>query len=223
MSDTTMGEASNSIQVPKQQKTQSLKPKSSHKKLSRLPDTHKIQKRPLLHPPVASPYSSSTTSPKTIYVSSTTPFIATIKRIRAYLSAIESRSASSSKQIHQNIACRPNAKNRTEELRGLMQDGKEGAFLRGVEQAVKKRGEGEEVVLKATGKAVERLMSVAIWLENEGEGEEFVVRVRTGSVGAVDDVVKKEGSGDGNEEEEEMPGRVRRTSCLEVGVRFKGS
>jgi ribonuclease P/MRP protein subunit POP7 len=42
--------------------------------------------------------------------------------------------------------------------------------------------------------------------------------VRTGSVGAVDDVVVKEGE----EEGEEMGSRVRRVSCLEVGVRYKG-
>lgn len=97
-----------------------------------------------------------------------------------------------------------------------MRRGDEGGFLEGVAgkgDGKGKEGGGEEVVLKATGKAVERLLGVAAWFMGEGGGEAYIVRVRTGSVGAVDDVVSPEG---------EEGSRVRRVSCLEVGVRLKG-
>lgn len=74
-----------------------------------------------------------------------------------------------------------------------------------------KNGVGEEVILKATGKAVERLMGVAAWFQGEEGGGKYRVVVRTGSVGAVDDVVGEEG---------EEGSQVRRVSCLEVGVSF---
>jgi len=70
------------------------------------------------------------------------------------------------------------------------------------------------VLLKATGRAIEKLLGIVVWMENEGE---FECSIRTGSVGAIDDVV------DGGEVEGgEVESRVRRVSCLEVGVRLKG-
>jgi ribonuclease P/MRP protein subunit POP7 len=75
----------------------------------------------------------------------------------------------------------------------------------------KGKGEGEEVVLKATGKAIERLLRVAVYFQAQ---EDVQVRLRTGSVGAVDDVVEKDGGETGES-------RVRRASVLEVGVRLR--
>ena len=63
--------------------------------------------------------------------------------------------------------------------------------------------------MKGTGKAVEMVMRLGVWW---GGREDVQVRVGTGSVGAVDDVVE------GGEVE---GSRVRRVSCLEVGVRLK--
>lgn len=67
------------------------------------------------------------------------------------------------------------------------------------------------MLLKATGKAIERLLGVALFFEKE---EGIKVELRTTSVGAVDDVVEREGG------EETGESQVRRTSCLEVGVRL---
>ncbi len=64
--------------------------------------------------------------------------------------------------------------------------------------------------MKATGKAVEKLLRLAVHFQGE---EGIRVRVGTGSVGAVDDVVGEAG-------EETGESRVRRMSCLEVGVRL---
>ena len=59
----------------------------------------------------------------------------------------------------------------------------------------KDRG-GEEVFVKATGRAIEKALSVGRWFERDEE--KFCVRVSTGSVLAVDDV----------EEDEELKKRV---------------
>lgn len=92
-------------------------------------------------------------------------------------------------------------------------------MLRDIEAGIKGNGKSsegknareEEVVMKATGKAIEKLLRLAIWWQGQ---KGVVVRIRTGSVGAVDDVVEKGG------EELVEESRIRRTSCLEVGVRL---
>ncbi|KAF2275946.1 uncharacterized protein EI97DRAFT_501683 [Westerdykella ornata] len=74
--------------APKQDQQQS---KSKIQKVPRLPpQTTKITTRPLPHPPIPSPFSAST-SPKTIYITTTSPFIPAIKRIRGLLAEIKKR------------------------------------------------------------------------------------------------------------------------------------
>ena len=74
-------------------------------------------------------------------------------------------------------------------------------------------GGGEEVVVKATGKAIEKALQVALHFQGQ---EDCSVRLRTGSVGAVDDVIAKDGL------EEDVPEtRIRRTSMLEVGITLR--
>ena len=96
-------------------------------------------------------------------------------------------------------------------------------------------GRGEEVLIKGTGKAIQKVLQLAIWWQGQ-EGVKVVIR--TGSVGAVDDVVLREGKGgdgdgdgDGDvdgveggaedEGDEVLESRVRRTSCLEVGISLR--
>jgi ribonuclease P/MRP protein subunit POP7 len=62
----------------------------------------------------------------------------------------------------------------------------------GVKKGREKGGEKEEVVVKGTGKAIQKVVSVAAWFQDEGNGRGVRVRLRTGSVGAVDDVVPVE-------------------------------
>jgi len=53
-------------------------------------------------------------------------------------------------------------------------------------------GVGEEVLLKGTGKAIARVMEMGVWFQQREE--EYVVRLRTGTVGAIDDIeVDEEG------------------------------
>jgi len=183
--------------VPAESSTSTKKP---HTKLPLLTKNQKISKRPLLHAPISSPRTSSST-PKIIYVSSSSPFISVVKRVRTYLDAIESRSAGK-----------------------LSLEGGDGKLLKGIERGVTggggEKGEGkrdEEVVIKGTGKAIEKVVRLAAWWQGQSDVK---VTVRTASVGAVDDVVERgEGEGEGEGMVEES--RIRRVSCLEVGIRLR--
>ncbi|ORY55239.1 Rpp20 subunit of nuclear RNase MRP and P-domain-containing protein [Pseudomassariella vexata] len=75
-----------------------------------------------------------------------------------------------------------------------------------------------EVVVAGTGKAIEKVVNVAAFFKGQGDCE---VTLRTGSVGAVDDVVQE------GEDEEEMgwedgsKTRVRMVSSLEVSIKLR--
>ena len=80
----------------------------------------------------------------------------------------------------------------------------------------------EEVWIKGTGRAVEKVLGLAEFFRRTGDVR---VRLRTGSVWAVDDVIREYGGGVQEEEqvqeqaESEIPdSRLRQTSMLEVGV-----
>jgi ribonuclease P/MRP protein subunit POP7 len=137
---------------------------------------------------------------KIIYVSTSSHFISTIKRVRSYLSHIETRAAGP-------ISLSSRSQNHNQKtLKAALESGIEKA-----RSGDGKGQKGEEVLLKATGKAIERLLGVALFFQKE---EGVKVEIRTGSVGAIDDVVEREGG------EETGESRVRRASCLEVGVRL---
>ena len=85
------------------------------------------------------------------------------------------------------------------------------------------KGKGrEEVVLKATNRAIENVLGLALYFQGQ---DDCTVRLRTGSVGVVDDVVERDGVVDGGgegEEEEELPeSRVRKCSVVEVAITLK--
>jgi ribonuclease P/MRP protein subunit POP7 len=116
--------------------------------------------------------------------------------------------------------------------------------LRGIEDSLSGKGNSgkekgardEEVLVKGTGKAIEKVLRIACyWLGQEG----VKVVVRTGSVGAVDDVVETERKGkkilEKDEPEDAMEGvvceeegdnvveesRIRRVSYVEVAIRLR--
>ena len=88
----------------------------------------------------------------------------------------------------------------------------------------KGKGKGrEEVVLKATNRAIENVLGLALYFQGQ---DDCTVRLRTGSVGVVDDVVERDGlvdgGGEGEEEEEELPeSRIRKCSVVEVAITLK--
>lgn len=66
----------------------------------------------------------------------------------------------------------------------------------------------DKVLVKATGRAIEKALSVGRWFEEGkgGGGEEYEVVVRTGSVCVVDDIVEEDREQEEEEEEEEEGG-----------------
>jgi ribonuclease P/MRP protein subunit POP7 len=159
------------------------------------PPGTKITKRPLLHPAIAPPRAGASLS-KIVYISASSPFISTTKRVRKYLGEIDKRAMGKI---------------------DLLGPGKDRQKIQSTGKGADKRG--EEVLVKATGKAIEKALRVALFFQGQ---EDCLVRLRTGSVGAVDDVLVQEGDADGEEEEEDVPEtRVRRTSMLEVGISLR--
>ncbi|KAI9842958.1 MAG: hypothetical protein M1837_006695 [Sclerophora amabilis] len=174
-----------------------------------LSDAH-IEKRPLLHPAITSPYAGASHE-KAVYVSASTPFIAAVKRVRKFLDNIEKRS-------------------RQSELRSS--SGKDLNTIEPNHAPAKKKGhEPEEVVLKATGKAIERALELALYFQRQPDCR---VVIRTGSVGTVDDIVyAREPGDDGGEEgpdgnstmrddREELPEtQIRKASTIDIGVSLR--
>ncbi|KAF2150341.1 hypothetical protein K461DRAFT_314391 [Myriangium duriaei CBS 260.36] len=194
-------------------------PKPPHTKLPALPDGYIPSKRPLLHPPLPSPNSSS---PKTIYISHRTPFLSAASRTTKLLASFDKRDAQSA------LASARQGKGKAKGFRS--REGDVDAAAATLARA--ETGVGE-VVLKGTGRAVEKTLSLGLWLRERG----FGVRIRTGSVGTVDDVVRVEGKDVGVEEggeevhggededreEEDVPlARMRYTSVVEVWVSRAG-
>lgn len=146
-----------------------LKFEKKNKLQPRLPPNTTIQRRPLNHAPIASPYAGASVQ-KVVYVSRATPLMAAVKRVKKLLTHIEKRA---------------------------MQDvditrGKEG--LKKLAAASEALGtNGEEVVVKASGRAIEQALKVGEWFKSK-EGELVCkVEVRTGSLQVVDDLVEAQG------------------------------
>ena len=82
----------------------------------------------------------------------------------------------------------------------------------------------EEVVLKATNRAIEKALGLGCFFQGQGDVR---VRIRTGTVGVVDDIIEEEGEVGGDvdvemEEGEELPeARVRHLSFVEVAITLK--
>ncbi len=144
---------------------------SPYRKLTLPPSSDaRVSKRPLLRPPIPSPYTSFA-SPKVIYISAKTPFISAVKRVRKLLDLIDKRTVGK--------VDLGDGRDERETLRALGEVG----------QASGK--EPEEVILKATNRAIEKALGLGLFFQGQ---EDVRVRLRTGSVGAVDDIVVEEKS-----------------------------
>ncbi|KAJ9210956.1 hypothetical protein DTO166G4_7453 [Paecilomyces variotii] len=139
-----------------------------NKDLVRLPKYARVQKRPIPHPPVASPYAGSSV-PKVIYVGTNTPFMSVVKRVQKMLRHAEKRATA-------GVDLGNNKISEKEKLARLAKG----------QETLRK----EEVFIKATGRAIERALSVGRWFEEKEE--EYEVRVKTGTVLVVDDIVEDE-------------------------------
>ncbi len=98
-----------------------------------------------------------------------------------------------------------------------------------VDQIIKKTRDGkqEEVLVKATGRAIEKALQVALFFQGQ---DDCAVRLRTGNVATVDDIVPKEidassmGYGNSAEEAEDLnlpETRLRKVPMLEIAISLK--
>ncbi|KAI9373262.1 Rpp20 subunit of nuclear RNase MRP and P-domain-containing protein [Aspergillus egyptiacus] len=143
----------------------------------KLPKYAKVHPRPIPHPAISSPYAGPST-PKTIYISTKTPYMSAVKRVQKLLRQAEKRAtASVDAAINKNRRAGGNQQQRQQNLLAALARGEEG------EQLSK-----EEVFVKATGRAMDVALKVGRWFEREGRKGEYKVRVSTGSVLVVDDV-----------------------------------
>jgi ribonuclease P/MRP protein subunit POP7 len=84
----------------------------------------------------------------------------------------------------------------------------------------------EEVILKGTGKAIQKVLALAAWFQDQAQDELGVkVVLRTSSVGAIDDVIHtdrgEDADGEGDNADDADETRIRRVSCLEVGISLR--
>ena len=201
------------------------KPTNNPNKRAPLPPYTTITKRPLLHPSIPTPFSSSL-SQKVLYITATTPFIPAVKRIRSLLTQIASRDAQSSASISQNRGKgRGRSSARVVQATGRLAPRDVEASIADTAAAGGARGNGkgsvggEMVYLKATGRAIPRALELGVKFQGE---EDCFVRVEMGSVKTVDDVEVRgaeEGDGEDGEEEEEVPEtRIRTLSSVTVCI-----
>ncbi|KAF1942156.1 hypothetical protein EJ02DRAFT_346161 [Clathrospora elynae] len=211
--------ASKSVQQPS-------KARKRHQKVQKLPDNTSISKRPLLHPALPTPFSSSH-SPKVLYITASSPYIPALKRIRKLLSEISKRDKQSSASLSRSRGRRgkgPEASGRLEAR----------DVERGIADGVAEKGggkKGEVVYLKATGRAIPRALEIGLRFQGE---EDCWVGVEMGSVCAIDDIEVKSSSrmedgerkGDASKEvegeEQDVPEtRIRTLSSVTVSIGLK--
>ncbi|KZF21522.1 hypothetical protein L228DRAFT_155092 [Xylona heveae TC161] len=135
-------------------------------KLQRLPSNYRVKKRPLMHAPIASPYTGRREA-KIVYISTHTPFISAVKRVRKFLEQVDKRTMGKV---------------------DLLGPGKDAAKI--AQTGRTEQGEPEEILIKATGKAIEKALNLGLFFQGQ---EDCRVRIRTGTVGTVDDIVEVEG------------------------------
>ncbi|USP82680.1 hypothetical protein yc1106_09954 [Curvularia clavata] len=191
--------------------------REKRQKLPKLPPNTSITKRPLLHPALPTPFASSS-SPKTLYITASTPYIPALKRVRKLLAQITRRHK-------QSLSASKKASSRGGylEANGRLEAG---AVEREIVGEAGRKGEQgaaeEEVYLKATGRAIPRALEIGLYFQEDGE---FRVRIEMGSVVAVDDVEDKRQAGgseeEGKEEEEIPETRLRTLSSVTVSIGFK--
>lgn len=82
--------------------------------------------------------------------------------------------------------------------------------------------ERDEIILKATGKAIAKALSLGVWFDQRFE---YHVRIETGTVGAIDDIVPPEDAVEEEDQtmkdegEDEIPeSRIRYASTIQIFV-----
>ncbi|KAI1803475.1 Rpp20 subunit of nuclear RNase MRP and P-domain-containing protein [Daldinia bambusicola] len=184
-------------------------------KLPPIPKGATIRKRPI---PTRAP---STRASRRIYVTPKTPFRSVTARVRKQLDKNLREASASSKAFTNRLASNKNA-SLDERIRAIQ---RQSASKDGGSSSSSGSSSGSgigledagEVVVLGTGRAIPKVVEVAMFFQKQ---QDCVVRLKTGSVGAVDDVVME-----GEEEEEGWGGegeeRTRMMSSLEASIKLK--
>lgn len=150
-----------------------------------LPDA-RVAKRPLLHPAIPSPYTSAETQ-KIVYIATKTPFLSAVKRVEKLLKLADKRAVQSATTRQKQNSRKRKGRNDDENDIEVI------ATIAEQEKARKtKDGTVEAVVIKGTGKAIDKVLSLALWFQQR---DEYSIRMKTGTVAAIDDIVPGEESG----------------------------
>ena len=79
--------------------------------------------------------------------------------------------------------------------------------------------EPEAIFIKATGKAIEKALSLALFMQDMPK---FDIRIRTTSVDAIDDIVNISIETDHDGDVDDLPeSRIRRTNMVEVSITLR--
>lgn len=146
--------------------------------------------------------------------------MAAVKRVQKLLVHAEKRDTqSAAAQVH-------NAKRRKTSGRGGAPDDLTQVAAVLAEKKLKSDVSGEnkdEVVVKATGKAIEKALGLGLWFQQR---EGYNIQIKTGSVGAIDDIIapddiEAEKPVNGPVTEEIPEARVRHASVIEILVSLR--
>lgn len=136
-----------------------------------------------------------------------TPFMSAVKRVQKLLAQAEKRLAQSAAD---QVSNRPKYSHTNDEITDIE---------RVAATMAANKHDQDDIVLKATGKAIAKALSLALWFQQRVE---YNVRIETGTVGAIDDIVPpEETGGDQNmkDEEEDIPeSRIRYASTIQIFV-----
>jgi ribonuclease P/MRP protein subunit POP7 len=144
-----------------------------------------------------------------------------VHRIRSQLSQIAKRKSQSIHDTTTSTHKGAKIRRKTDDDKILAQ------ALEEIEQRSSGKGGGEEILVKGTGRAIEKVMGIAGFFLENAVKECVKVRLGTGSVWAIDDISvvnggEEEGEEmdlDGEKDEEDIPDtRVRQVSVLEVWI-----
>ncbi|KAK3311642.1 Rpp20 subunit of nuclear RNase MRP and P-domain-containing protein [Chaetomium strumarium] len=192
-------------------------PNHPETKMPAIPKGTRIQKRPLPGPSPSHSRSNSAvtfdqdgyhpppraTHTAVIKVSSGASFMSLVKRVRKALEKTPQSATTKGLSLAARVATLKVAKPNSA-TSGINSSKSQKA---GIEDAL------DDVVLVATGKAIQKAVEVGAFFTRE---RELVVLVRTRTLQAVDDVVVE----DEDTADVEDQVRVRNVSCIEVGIRW---
>ncbi|KAF2793806.1 hypothetical protein K505DRAFT_375104 [Melanomma pulvis-pyrius CBS 109.77] len=174
-------------QKPQPKPTVTLQPP----KLARLPDHATVTTRPLHRAALPTPFSSSA-SPKVLYVTSSGPFIPCIKRVRSLLSSIAARDSQSVAATSRQTLLQANGRLDPRQVERSIAEAASENKSAGGER-------GEEVFVKGSGKAIERVLEIGVYFQKERDCR---VRVEIASVRAIDDIELGKAEGEVKHSEE---------------------